>query len=142
DQAETVMMNFLRGAASQGLSGMPVARRLDAASALLLVRPFLNVPKEQLLAALKTHGVGYRRDPSNRSLDFSRNRIRLAALPYLEKLNPGLRERLLQAADIFRQEEEFWSSEILKEFHKTAFKSGRAWTVVLPRLLGYHKALS
>ena len=142
DQAETVIMNFLRGSGATGLSGMPVARRLGPSSETLLVRPFLRVRKEQLLRYLKTHAVPYRRDPTNRSLQFSRNRIRLTTLPYLEKLNPGLRERLTQTAEIFRQEEDFWSGQVVREFRKTVHKNGPAFTVVLPRLLGYHKALS
>jgi len=142
DQAETVMMNFLRGAGGTGLSGMPHARRLGPSSKTLLLRPFLRVRKEELLRYLKTHSLPYRRDPTNRSLRYSRNRIRLAALPYLEKLNPGLRERLTQTAEIFRQEEDFWCGEVVREFRKTVRQNGPAFTVVLPRLLGYHKALS
>jgi tRNA(Ile)-lysidine synthase len=142
DQVETVMMHFLRGAGAVGLSGMPVARRLSPSSRMLLVRPFLRVRKEQLLTYLKTHALSYRRDLTNLSLKFSRNRIRLATLPYLEKLNPGLRERLMHTADIFRQEEDFWSGQVVREFRKTVRRNGPAFTVVLPRLLGYHKALS
>src|SRR5438552_4157264 len=64
DQAETVMMNFLRGAGTTGLSGMASARRLDRHRGVLLVRPFLRVQKQKILNYLKTHKLSYRRDPT------------------------------------------------------------------------------
>jgi len=71
-----------------------------------------------------------------------RNRIRYDALPYLEKLYPGVGGRLVQSADIFRGEEEFWRNLIAPLFRQTVRKNGPKITVVLPRLLRYHKALS
>jgi tRNA(Ile)-lysidine synthase len=142
DQAETILMNFLRGAGSSGLSGMPDSRDLNHDSGLVLVRPFLGVRKEQILRYLQRHSLPFRRDPSNRSLHFMRNRIRHTALPYLEKLNPGVSERLTSAADIFREEEKFWNAQVVRESKRTVRRKGQRFTVVLPRLLGYHKALS
>ena len=142
DQAETVLMNFLRGAGTAGLSGMPVARGLNHGSRLRIVRPFLGVSRGHILQYVKGHSLEYRSDPTNNSLRFTRNRIRHATLPYLEHLNPGLRARLVQAADLFRQEEDFWTRQILPALQKTVRKNGQRFTVVLPRLLGYHKALS
>jgi len=142
DQAETVLMNFLRGAGPAGLSGMPVARGLNHGSRLMLVRPFLGLHRKQILVYLKSHSLSSREDPTNDSFRYTRNRIRHATLPYLEKRSPGLRERLTRSADIFRQEEDFWRQQVLQEFHKTVRKNGQKFTVVLPRLLGYHNALS
>ncbi len=142
DQSETVLMNFLRGAGPVGLSGMPITRRLHHASPLPLVRPFLGVRRKHILMYLRTYSLSWRNDPTNDSQRFARNRIRHTELPYLEKLNPGLRERLTQTADIFRQEEDFWNPQVVREWRKTVRKSRQGFTVVLPRLLGYHKALS
>jgi tRNA(Ile)-lysidine synthase len=142
DQSETVLMNFLRGAGPTGLSGMATQRELNHGSHRVLVRPFLGVRRKHLMAYLRTIAQAFREDPTNASLKFTRNRIRLAALPYLEKHHPGLRERLAQVADIFRQEEEFWDDRISEEWRQTVRRSRQGYTVVLPRLLGYHKALS
>ncbi len=142
DQTETVLMNFLRGAGPTGLAGIPAVRRLNQMNGGVIIRPFLNVRRDQIMRYLKHNSLPHRNDPTNDSLRFARNRIRHAALPYLEKLNPGLAERLLQTADIFRHEEDFWNSRVLRESRKTVRKDGQRFTVVLPKLLGYHKALS
>ncbi len=142
DQSETVLMNFLRGSGPAGLAGIPETRTSSGSYGKILVRPLLGVRKEQLLAYLKRHAVPFRVDPTNRSMRFSRNRIRHSVLPYLEKIAPGLLERLPQAADIFREEERYWDALVEREFRKTARKNGKRFTVVLPQLLGYHKALS
>ena len=91
---------------------------------------------------LQRHSLSYRLDPTNNSLRFARNRIRHVALPYLEKLHPGLADRLLQTADIFRIEEDFWGRRLARELRKTVRRNGPRSTVVLPQLLGYHKAFS
>jgi len=142
DQAETVLMNFLRGAGPAGLAGMPVIRHFPHAGKISIVRPFLQVRRDQIIRSLKQHALPCRHDPSNRSLRFMRNRIRRAALPYLETLYPGIGGRLAQSADIFRGEEEFWRDHMAPLLRQTIRKNGLKITVVLPRLLRYHKALS
>ena len=143
DQAETVLMNFLRGSGPTGLAGIPAERTLGGEKGVRLVRPFLHVQKREIQRYLKEAGVACRQDPTNASLRFSRNRIRHITLPYLEKLAPGLSERLAQTADIFRHEEDFWDTRVMsRQLRKTVRKNGQRFTVVLPQLLGYHKALS
>lgn len=139
DQAETVLMNFLRGAGPTGLAGIPSFREQ---AGWPLLRPFLSVTRGEILAYLKAHRLRYRQDPSNQSRRFTRNRIRRETLPYLERLNPGLSDRLVQAAEIFREEEEFWRPKVLRELAKTVRQNGKRVTVALPQLLGYHKSLS
>ncbi len=142
DQAETVLLHFLRGAGPAGLAGIPSWRLLEGGGKVRVIRPLLHVRRSQIMAYLRAHGLPYRTDSSNRSLQFSRNRIRHSTLPSLGKDNPGLTERLVQSADIFRQEEEFWRPNVLREARKTARQKGQRIMVVLPRLLRYHKALS
>jgi tRNA(Ile)-lysidine synthase len=142
DQSETVLMNFLRGSGTTGLSGMAVQRGLNHGSALVLIRPLLGVRRKQILSYLRSHSLSYRLDPTNKSLAFARNRIRHSTLPYLERRSPGLRERLSHSADLFRQEEDFWNAQVSRVLGKTVLRNGERFTVVLPRLLGYHKALS
>jgi tRNA(Ile)-lysidine synthase len=142
DQAETVLMNFLRGSGPAGLAGIPPARLCSAAQRTRLFRPFLQVTKDQIQHYLKKHSLPFRQDASNQSARFTRNRIRHDTLPYLEARHPGLSGRLVQAADIFRQEENFWQRRVRRELRKTVRKDGKRFTVVLPQLLRYHKALS
>jgi tRNA(Ile)-lysidine synthase len=130
DQAETVLMNFLRGSGPAGLAGIPSIRTMEKGGTVQLIRPLLRVAKSEVLLYAKSHFLKYRTDPSNKSPQFTRNRIRQTVLPSLEKEYRGLKRRLAQAADIFREEEDFWEAEIR-----------RSQTVVLRRLFGYHKAL-
>jgi tRNA(Ile)-lysidine synthase len=139
DQAETVLMNFLRGAGPAGLAGIPPVRELSAG--VRLVRPLLGVSRPEILVYLRSHRLSYRRDPSNRSPRFTRNRIRNHLLPLLEKEYPGLKKRLSQMGEILREEQTLWSRNIAREISKTARQNNKRITVDLPRLLGYHKAL-
>jgi len=141
DQAETVLMNFLRGAGASGLAGIPEVRRAHPSRSMMIIRPFLGVTQDQMRRYLKRYSLPCRHDPSNRSLRFARNRIRHVTLPALEKRYPGLSSRMVQTAEILRVEEEFWRALVLRQLRKTVRKNGQTITVVLPQLLRYHKAL-
>jgi len=142
DQAETVLMNFLRGSGATGLAGMPAARKSSGEKGIPILRPLLGLTRSRIMQYLSRHALAFRQDPSNRSLRFARNRIRHMTLPSLEKRYPGLSSRMVQTADILRVEEEFWRALVLRELPKTVRKDGQRIAVVLPRLLRYHKALS
>jgi tRNA(Ile)-lysidine synthase len=74
DQAETVLFRMARGSGIGGLAGM--SRASAQAGDMLLVRPFLNVPKARLLATLAAHALPFIDDPSNRNPRFARSRLR------------------------------------------------------------------
>ena len=104
DQIETVLMNVLRGAGPKGLAGMPARRRLAAGSSLWLLRPLLGVRREELRNYLSRQRLTWKEDPSNQDLSFTRNYLRQAVLPSLEKRFPGVGERLLRMAALFSRE--------------------------------------
>ncbi|MBI3680476.1 MAG: tRNA lysidine(34) synthetase TilS [Acidobacteria bacterium] len=107
DQAETVLFRFLRGAGTAGLAGiLPV-------TADGLVRPLLAVTRAEAEAWLRERGIRWCDDPTNRSLAFTRNRIRLELLPLLEReYNPSVMEQLTQTSEIAREEEAYWRGKI------------------------------
>lgn len=94
DQAETVLMRLMAGSGPTGLSGM--RRERDLAPGLLLARPFLHIPKADLVAYCAAHGLASIRDPSNADERFARARLR-RLIPILagEGLGP---ERLFRLA--------------------------------------------
>ena len=111
DQAETVLAKFLRGAWTEGLSGIhPV---VDFPEGRIL-RPLLSTTRAEIEAYLAALGQGWREDSSNRHLTFTRNRIRHELLPLLESWNPRLREHLAQMAELARDEEAWWTAEVAK----------------------------
>ncbi len=94
DQAETILHRILRGTGIRGLAGMRRSRPLGPAT---LLRPLLAVRRAELAAYLQQLGQTSRRDSSNRSLRFTRNRIRHRLFPLLaERFNPGVVEALLR----------------------------------------------
>ncbi len=73
DQAETILLRFLRGSGPAGLIGM---QDFVPKNAIRLVRPFLQVPKARLIATCAANGWPYVTDPSNHNARFARVRMR------------------------------------------------------------------
>ena len=100
DQAETVLMHFLRGSGLAGLRGMTPATHgltLDSVpTPLTLIRPLLFTPRADILAYCREHDLRPRFDRSNEDRTFYRNRLRHELLPLLETYNPQIR-RVLNA---------------------------------------------
>ena len=98
DNAETVLMNLIRGCGLNGLTGIP-ERRGD------IVRPMLNVTRREIGDYLKEHGVPHVEDETNADPAYTRNRVRLRLLPLLEELNPRAAEHICAAAARLREDE-------------------------------------
>jgi tRNA(Ile)-lysidine synthase len=102
DQAETILMNFLRGAGPKGLAGMPAVRPIERGSRIRLVRPLLEISRRAVRDYARRNRVPFREDPSNRQQRFTRNFIRLKLIPMLTMRFPGVSERLCRLAPRFR----------------------------------------
>jgi len=113
DQAETVLAKFLRGAWTEGLSG--IHPKIESpGGAGQIVRPLLAATRAEIEAYLREIGQDWREDTSNRNLTFTRNRIRHELLPLLEGWNPRLREHMAQMAALAGDEEAFWQAELAR----------------------------
>jgi tRNA(Ile)-lysidine synthase len=111
DQAETVLAKFLRGAWTEGLSGIhPVVEFPEGR----ILRPLLETTRAEVEAWLQQLGQIWREDSTNRHLTFTRNRIRHELLPLLESWNPHLREHLAQMATLARDEDAWWQAEMAR----------------------------
>ena len=99
DQVETVIMHFLRGAGLTGLKGMTYRSHLPAFDeSMPLVRPLLDVWREETVVYCAANGLRPYYDPSNDSLNFLRNRIRHLLIPQLETYNTRFREAVWRTA--------------------------------------------
>jgi tRNA(Ile)-lysidine synthase len=107
DQAETVLLQLMRGAGVAGLSGMPESRMLaiskEQASSITLWRPLLCLSRDELEAYAREHKLKWIEDPSNRSSKYRRNAIRKSVLPKLEGIQPGATANLARSAELLAQ---------------------------------------
>jgi len=106
DLAETVLMRLIRGSGLRGLRGFLPRSRYKS---LTVIRPMINVTKNDILAWLKDHGVSYCTDASNTDDVFLRNRIRMQVLPLLRELNPNIVDTLYNASQAIAADYEFIS---------------------------------
>jgi tRNA(Ile)-lysidine synthase len=101
DQAETVLLQLLRGSGVAGLSGMPLSR-LNASQGdpITLWRPLLNQSRADLEVYAKENKLKWVEDPSNQNTRYRRNAIRKEIIPRLEKIQPGAIANLARSADL------------------------------------------
>jgi len=93
DQAETVLLQLLRGTGLRGAGGMPELRTL-APGGPRLFRPLLDVPREAIRAYARDHALGWVEDESNAKRDADRNYLRHDVAPLLDARFPGWRGSL------------------------------------------------
>jgi len=100
DQAETVLLRLTRGAGSSGLSAIAPRREH-------LVRPLLDVSRNELQDYLRSRQEPWREDASNADQSIPRNRVRHAVMPHLRAINPQADAALSRAAELLRGDDEF-----------------------------------
>ncbi|WP_407444802.1 tRNA lysidine(34) synthetase TilS [Fibrobacter sp.] len=103
DQAETVYMRLLRGTTLEGLRGMESLPRVAWSQMTVhptIYRPFLDVPRADLLEYARENNLVWREDESNSDTKFMRNRIRHESLPALENDNPNAAAQLTRIANL------------------------------------------
>ena len=100
DNAETLLMNLIRGCGGRGLTGIPPRRGS-------VVRPLLETERAEIEAYLAAHGVPHVEDGSNDSPAFRRNRIRREVLPLLREMNPALSGAFGRTAALLRRDEDY-----------------------------------
>ena len=115
DQAETVVMKLLRGAWTEGIGGIaPVVESGGKDRQPRIVRPMLGVRRAEVEAFLRERGQTWREDATNRDVSLTRNRVRHELMPVLRGFNPGVDVALARLAEIARDEEAFWQTEVAR----------------------------
>ncbi len=103
DQAETLLLNLVRGSGPEGLAGMRPSRPLREAPSIPLVRPLLDARRDDIEAYAETVDLPWRTDPTNRSLDYDRGVMRTEILPRLDDHFEGVRDSLARSASLMRE---------------------------------------
>ena len=138
DQAETVLMNLLRGAGISGLKGMLPVR--DGK----FIRPLLAFSRGEIEAFVAQLGLQPRCDATNYEHNYLRNRVRLDLLPTLERAyNSNVQNALNQTAELLQAESDYLETVAYHAFQACRMASCRSDTVVLDRCLfrEHHLAL-
>lgn len=112
DQAETVLMKLMRGAWTEGLSGIHPVVVTDGARPGKVVRPLLGVRRIKLESYLRGLSQTWRTDSSNADETFRRNRVRHHLLPILREYNPAIDQALANLAELAREDEARWQAEV------------------------------
>ena len=100
-QADTVLLQLLRGSGTAGLSGMDGANsapELLGNTELVMVRPLLPVSRQQLEDYVASHAIAHIHDESNDDARFARNALRHQVMPVLAQAFPGFQERFARSA--------------------------------------------
>jgi tRNA(Ile)-lysidine synthase len=127
DQAETVLMHFVRGTGLAGLRGMLPVTGLPDAPEYLLVRPLLSVTRREVERYCREHELSPLYDPSNEDLSFFRNRLRHELLPLLEQYNPQIKERLRHTATVVAADYELLQTLRREAWEDVLMASGDDW---------------
>ncbi len=113
DQVETVLLRLLRGSGLKGLKGMLPSREKR------VIRPLLEVRREEIEAYAQENGIPYLLDSSNLRKDYLRNRLRLNLIPLIEQdYQPGFRRAIIRTSTILREENDFIEKEAGEAYQK------------------------
>ena len=115
DNAETILLNLIRGAGIRGLAGIrPIREKI--------VRPFLCVTRSEIMSYAQEKGLQWREDLTNLDVKFKRNQIRHKILPEIEHQNPVFVQNISKFADniydaivLYNSAIESFSKQILSE---------------------------
>lgn len=113
DQAETMLMRMVRMADSSSLSGIPVKREFTGG---FIIRPFLCLTKKDIEDYCKENNIVPRLDPSNETVDYTRNYFRHKVLPLLKEKNPNLHKTIQYLNESLEMDEMFLQSEAKKMY--------------------------
>ena len=137
DHAETVLLHLVRGTGTRGLRGLqPVSSWDTTGKELIVVRPLLEVRREETAAYCSGQHLRPRQDATNLSLAPLRNRVRLELLPLLKSYNPQVIEALQRTAHIAGDDIEYLEKEAERLWPGVAMTQGNTVFLDKKPLLG------
>jgi tRNA(Ile)-lysidine synthase len=120
DQAETVLMRWLRGAGLSALAGIPEIRGR-------VIRPLLDVARSEVEAYVVEHGLAPVRDPSNDDPRFLRARVRRDLIPALRAINPRAAQTIGRSAALLSEDAAWLDEQARAALEQARGESGSGW---------------
>ena len=134
DNAETLMLNLLRGTGQKGISGMSLESGLPGSEALL-VRPLLGFSRDDIREYALASGLEWHEDSTNADSTYKRNRIRNEVFPVFSRINPAFIRTLNEDMARFRQVLEVADDFFCRETPLISEKEGEGMRISIPKLL-------
>jgi tRNA(Ile)-lysidine synthase len=136
DQAETVLMNLIRGTGLNGLLGMQPKRDN-------IIRPLLGCSRMEIEEYLNQKNIPFKEDYTNALDIYTRNKIRLKVLPYIEQhINNKVVEHVSLTAKILKDEEDFMESFSQQVFRKLILEESNEWlSISIEKFKELHRAV-
>ena len=135
DQAETFLLRLIRGAGPAGLAGI-------RPRAGIVIRPLLEISREELRVYAREHALRFREDSSNADTAIARNRVRLELLPYLEQYSPAIAATLAREAALARTDDEFLEAAAIECGRSIVLQEDNGVVIDAPALAALHPALA
>ena len=134
DQAETILMNIIRGAGLSGLKGMDIKRGK-------IIRPLLHIDRLEIEEYCNKYKLEPRTDKTNLESIYTRNKIRLDLIPYInEQFNIDIISKLTKMSEIIKNENDFIEYYTEKLYNKALVKKSDGQIVLNIKIFNsYHK---
>lgn len=141
DQAETILMNIVRGSGTPGLRGMRVVSDVPEHAGMRLVRPLLRLTKDDLMAYCLRHRLPFRIDASNDDTSFRRNFVRHEIISRLRSLNPNLLDAFDRLAETAAVDEDFIALRFDEAVMPMLSVSSERWSIGKDDFAALHPSL-
>lgn len=105
DQTETIFMRLISGSGPEGIKGIPIKREIK--EHLTVIRPLLDLKREEIKKYLKINNLSFRVDSSNLDTKYTRNKIRLDIFPKIKEINPNFEENLRRIAYLWQEDDKY-----------------------------------
>jgi tRNA(Ile)-lysidine synthase len=127
DNAETMLLNLIRGTGIKGLSGIPPINGK-------IIRPLLTCTRKEILKYLHDNNLTFITDSTNLQNDFSRNKIRNQVIPILKKINPSVQHTFSKSIYRFRELQLFYEQCIEEKIADVVHKSENQTLINIKKL--------
>jgi tRNA(Ile)-lysidine synthase len=134
DQAETVLMRFIRGGGTRGLKGIPPVRGT-------YIRPLIEIWRAELARYADYQGLSFVHDSSNSDEHYLRNRLRRRLLPALEEYNPSVKDHLLRLSQVLSEDDDCLDGLAQEAVADLVAVQGEGVVISIPSLLALPPAL-
>ena len=131
DQAETILMNIIRGTGTDGAIGIKQTDKI--------IRPFIHYTRKQIEEFCKDNKIKYVKDKTNNDLNITRNYIRKKIIPSIEKINPNFQQKLCDFAENLRADQKFIDSVLPTQNVKINKNSKEIY--ILNKIFKYNEAV-